>query len=176
MSGNGRIDEKRGMNMDELRLLQVLEKNPRVSITDLADIFNETEEAIVSTKKRLEDEKIICGYHTVINWDKTNRDHCMAIIEVGAQPERETGYDNVAAEISKFPEVSSLYLMSGKSEFMVIINGKTMREVADFVGQKLAPIEGVKHTITCFVLKQYKVEGVLVADEKDSVERLIVTP
>ncbi|SJZ37893.1 Lrp/AsnC family transcriptional regulator [Anaerorhabdus furcosa] len=162
--------------MDELKLLHVLENDPRISITDLADILNETEEVVVRTKRRLEDEKIICGYHTVINWDKTNRDHCMAIIEVGAQPERESGYDNVAAEISKYPEVSSLYLMSGKSEFMVVIQGKTMREVADFVGQKLAPIEGVKHTITCFVLKQYKVEGVVVTEDEEPVKRLIVTP
>ncbi|MEF9968050.1 MAG: Lrp/AsnC family transcriptional regulator [Longicatena sp.] len=162
--------------MDELKLLHVLENDPRISITDLADILNETEEVVVRTKRRLEDEKIICGYHTVINWDKTNRDHCMAIIEVGAQPERECGYDTVAAEISKYPEVSSLYLMSGKSEFMVVIQGKTMREVADFVGQKLAPIEGVKHTITCFVLKQYKVEGVVLTEDEATADRLIVTP
>lgn len=162
--------------MDELKLLHVLENDPRISVTDLADILNESEETVLRTKLRLEADKIICGYHTVINWDKTNKDHCMAMIEVGAQPERECGYDNVASEISKFPEVSSLYLMSGKSEFLVVINGKTMREVADFVGQKLAPIEGVKHTITCFVLKPYKVEGVIIDEEEVSHERLIVTP
>ncbi len=162
--------------MNESKLLQYLEKDPCLSIVDLADILNESVEAVESTKKRLEKEKVICGYHTIINWDKANQDHCMAIIEVGATPERDSGYDKVAQEISRFPEVTSLYLMSGKSEFTVVITGKTMRQVADFVGQKLAPIEGVKHTITCFVLKKYKVEGVVLEEEEATQERLIVTP
>jgi DNA-binding Lrp family transcriptional regulator len=162
--------------MDELQLLHILENDPRVSVSDLADILNEKEDDVVKAKAHLEKEKIICGYHTVINWDKTNKDHCTAIIEVSAKPERDVGYDKVADRIARYPEVSSLYLMSGKSEFMVIINGKTMREVADFVGQKLAPIEGISATVTCFVLKMYKVEGILLDEEKPEDERLLVTP
>jgi DNA-binding Lrp family transcriptional regulator len=162
--------------MDELQLLHILENDPRVSVSDLADILNEKEDDVVKAKAHLEKEKIICGYHTVINWDKTNKDHCTAIIEVSAKPERDVGYDKVADRIARYPEVSSLYLMSGKSEFMVIINGKTMREVADFVGQKLAPIEGISATVTCFVLKMYKVEGILLDEEKPADERLLVTP
>ncbi len=162
--------------MNELRLLDILKKDARISVVDLADILNETEEDVLKAKEKLEKEKIICGYHAVIHWDKTNRDHCTAIIEVGAKPERDLGYDHVAQAISQFPEVSSVYLVSGKSEFTVIIHGKTMREVADFVGQKLAPIEGVLHTTTCFVLRAYKLEGVSMIDEKEKSERLVVTP
>ena len=127
-------------------------------------------------KRRLEKEKVICGYHTVINWDKTNHDKVQAIIEVSAKPERDKGYDNVAMRIARYPEVKSLYLMSGKSEFIVMIDGKSMREIADFVGQKLAPIEGVTQTVTCFVLKQYKIEGVVMDEKTFEDKRQIVTP
>jgi len=145
--------------MDEVMLLKAMENNPAVTISDLADILQENEADVAKEKERLEKEKVICGYHTVINWDKTNTDHCSAIIEVSAKPERDVGYDKIAEKIARFEEVTSLYLMSGTSEFIVILEGKTMREVSDFVGQKLAPIDGVTATVTCFVLKKYKVEG-----------------
>ena len=162
--------------MDDVRLLKVLENDPRISVRDLADILNETENNVLEVKRRLEKEKVICGYHTVINWDKTNHDKVQAIIEVSAKPERDKGYDNVAMRIARYPEVKSLYLMSGKSEFIVMIYGKSMREIADFVGQKLAPIEGVTQTVTCFVLKQYKIEGVVMDEKTFEDKRQIVTP
>ncbi|MCI7222345.1 MAG: Lrp/AsnC family transcriptional regulator [Firmicutes bacterium] len=162
--------------MDDVRLLKVLENDPRISVRDLADILNETENNVLEVKRRLEKEKVICGYHTVINWDKTNHDKVQAIIEVSAKPERDKGYDNVAMRIARYPEVKSLYLMSGKSEFIVMIDGKSMREIADFVGQKLAPIEGVTQTVTCFVLKQYKIEGVVMDEKTFEDKRQIVTP
>ena len=162
--------------MDDVRLLKVLETDPRISVRDLADILNETENNVLEVKRRLEKEKVICGYHTVINWDKTNHDKVQAIIEVSAKPERDKGYDNVAMRIARYPEVKSLYLMSGKSEFIVMIDGKSMREIADFVGQKLAPIEGVTQTVTCFVLKQYKIEGVVMDEKTFEDKRQIVTP
>ena len=139
--------------MDNLKLIDLLVQNPRASITDLADILGQTEETVDRAKKDLEEQKIICGYHTMVNWDKAN-------IDVSAKPERGSGYDKIAERIAHFPEVSSLFLMSGNSEFLVNVNGKTMREVADFVGEKLAPIEGVAATVTMFVLKKYKVNGV----------------
>lgn len=145
--------------MDEKLLLDLLEQNTRASITDLADILGESEEAVAKAKKSLEDNGIICGYHTIINWDKANVDHVDAIIGVKASTQRGTGYDHIAERIGRFPEVSSLYLVSGTSEFLVFINARTMREVADFVGEKLAPIEGVAGTVTMFVLKKYKVNG-----------------
>ena len=162
--------------MDDVRLLKVLENDPRISVRDLADILNETENNVLEVKRRLEKEKVICGYHTVINWDKTNHDKVQAIIEVSAKPERDKGYDNVAMRIARYPEVKSLYLISGKSEFIVMIDGKSMREIADFVGQKLAPIEGVTQTVTCFVLKQYKIEGVVMDEKTFEDKRQIVTP
>ena len=162
--------------MDDVRLLKVLENDPRISVRDLADTLNETENNVLEVKRRLEKEKVICGYHTVINWDKTNHDKVQAIIEVSAKPERDKGYDNVAMRIARYPEVKSLYLMSGKSEFIVMIDGKSMREIADFVGQKLAPIEGVTQTVTCFVLKQYKIEGVVMDEKTFEDKRQIVTP
>ena len=145
--------------MDANLLLDLLFQNPRASVTDLADILNETEENVEKAKKKLEDDGIICGYHTIINWDKANVDHVDAIIGVRASTQRGTGYDTIAEKIGRFPEVSSLYLISGTSEFLVFINARTMREVADFVGEKLAPIEGVAGTVTMFVLKKYKVNG-----------------
>ena len=162
--------------MDDVKLLKILENDPRISTRDLADILNETENNVLEVKRRLEKDKIICGYHTVINWDKTNHDKVQAIIEVSAKPERDKGYDNVAMRIARYPEVKSLYLMSGKSEFVVMIDGKSMREIADFVGQKLAPIEGVTQTVTCFVLKQYKIEGVVMDEKTYEDKRQIVTP
>lgn len=146
--------------MDFDKLLDLLIENPRVTVTSLADILNESEETVDGAIQKLEKDKIICGYHTVINWDKANKEHVDAIIGVQASSERGFGYDRVAEKIARFPEVSSLYLMSGGYEFFVNVNAKTMREVADFVGQKLAPIEGVTGTMTMFVLKKYKVNGV----------------
>ena len=113
--------------MDEMRLLKILENDPRITVTDLADILQEKEEDVLQCKASLEREGIICGYHTVINWDKTNTDHCSAIIQVSAKPERDAGYDRVAERIARFPEVTNLYLMSGTAEFMVFIEGRTMR-------------------------------------------------
>ena len=162
--------------MDSIKLLHLLADDPRATITDLADILGESEKDIQSQIRYLEDNKIIVGYHTVINWDRANNDHVDAIIEVSAKPERDSGYDKIAERIAKFPEVTDMYLMSGKSEFFVSVSGKTMREVSDFVGQKLAPIDGVQATVTCFVLKTYKRDGVLMEFEQEEDDRQLVTP
>lgn len=161
--------------MDNMKLLELLANNPRTSVTDLADILGEDEKTIEEGINDLESNKIICGYHTVINWDKTNSDHIDAMIGVSAKPERGAGYDKIAERIARFPEVSSLYLMSGTSEFMVSVNAKTMREVADFVGEKLAPLDGVTSTVTMFVLKKYKVNGVLMDIEEQEDERQLIS-
>ena len=153
--------------MNEMTLLKLLADDPRATITELADILGESEEDVVAVKTDLEKRKIICGYHTVINWDKTNEDHVDAMIGVSAKPERGKGYDKIAERIARFPEVSALYLMSGTSEFIVSLNTKTMREVADFVGTKLAPIDGVSATVTMFVLKKYKVNGIIMDMEPE---------
>ena len=142
------------------KILTFIEKNSRVDLKELAIMLGVNEVDVVNELEAMEAEHIICGYHTMVNWDKANIDHVDAIIGVSAKPERGSGYDKIAERIAHFPEVSSLFLMSGNSEFLVNVNGKTMREVADFVGEKLAPIEGVAATVTMFVLKKYKVNGV----------------
>ncbi len=162
--------------MDTFKLLSLLKEDTRISVTDLADILGESEEDIEKAKKDLEDRKVICGYHTIINWDKANVDHVDAIIGVKAMTERGKGYDKIASRIARFPEVSGLSLISGDNEFLVNVNAKTMREVADFVGEKLAPIEGVAGTMTMFVLKKYKVNGIVMdMEEEEKDDRMIVS-
>ena len=162
--------------MKQELLLSLLETNARYSTRDLADILLEDEDSDIHTMNELEKKKIICGYHTIINWDKTNRDKVMAMIEVEVSPERDYGYDRIARNIYRYPEVDTMYLMSGKSEFIVIIYGKTMQEVSNFVGSKLATTDHVTSTSTFFVLKEYKVNGVVFGDEEKPEERLVVTP
>lgn len=160
--------------MDNTKLLKAIESNARFETVDLAKMLNETEDNVKKTIKELEDKKVICGYHTIINYDKTNSEEVTAVIEVGCTPRRDTGYDDIAKDIYSYDEVSTMYLMSGKSEFIVIINGKTMKEVASFVAHHLAPIDGVTRTETYFILSKYKVEGVILNQEPKKDDRIMV--
>ena len=162
--------------MDTKLLLNLLTHNAKMEITDLASALNECEEDVTQTLKDLEKNKIICGYHTLINWDKTNTDHVMALIEVKVTPEREFGYDRIAKNIYRYPEVDTMYLMSGKSDFILMIQGRTMKEIADFTATKLACIEGVTGTNTIFIMQTYKANGFIYAEEENKRERLVVTP
>lgn len=162
--------------MKELALLSLLEKNARMEIKDLAMALQESEENVLNTMSELEKRKVICGYHTMINYDHLNKEDVMALIQINATPEREYGYDRVAANIYKFPEVDTMYLLSGAYEFLVIIKGKTMQDVANFVASKLAVIESVTGTSTYFVLKQYKNNGIAFVADEDPNDRLVVTP
>lgn len=157
-------------------VLELLSNNARMKVRDLADILNESKENVISAIDELENDKIICGYHAVVNWSKTSNDKVTAIIQVSSKPTTDSGYDEVAKKIASYSEVTDLYLMSGHYEFTVIINGKTMKEVATFVAHKLAPIEGVTGTLTSFVLTRYKLNGSNVELENNNDQRLIVTP
>ena len=157
-------------------LLTLLENNARYQVKDLAALLNEDEQLVENTIRDLEEKNIIAGYHTIINWDKADTEISKAIIFVNCIPEREAGYDKVAAKIAKYPEVDSLYLISGKAEFMLQVNGKSMREVSNFVAHKLAPTEGVTGTETMFILKEYKLNGRELVGEREDGERLLVTP
>ena len=162
--------------MDTKLLLNLLTHNAKMEITDLASALNECEEDVTQTLKDLEKNKIICGYHTLINWDKTNTDHVMALIEVKVTPEREFGYDRIAKNIYRYPEVDTMYLMSGKTEFLVMVEGKTMQEVANFVGAKLAVVDGVTGTTTNFILKKYKSAGIILSEEETDIDdRMIIS-
>lgn len=144
---------------------------------DLADILQESEENILETMTQLEKEKVINGYHTVINWERANVDRVSALIEVSCQPERDYGYDRIASMIYSYSEVETMYLMSGRSEFIVMVEGKTMQEISNFVGSKLAVVEGVTGTSTNFVLKKYKTAGIILSDDQDDEDdRMVVTP
>ena len=145
------------------RILAIIEKNSRIAINELAVIMGEPEIEVANELKKLEEEGIICGYHTMIDWEKTNLEKVTALIEVRVTPQRGMGFDKVAERIYNYPEVNSIYLISGGFDFMVIIEGKTLREVAQFVSEKLAPMETVLSTKTNFILKKYKDHGTILA-------------
>jgi DNA-binding Lrp family transcriptional regulator len=156
-------------------LLKAIENNSRRTVVDLAAMFGASEEVISNELSQMEKDRIICGYHTLINWDNTSTEKVTALIEVRVTPQRGEGFDKIAERIYLFKEVKSLYLMSGGFDFTVIVEGSTMKEVALFVGQKLAPLEAVISTATHFVLKKYKDYGIIL-DEEQKDERMAVTP
>lgn len=165
--------------MNSNTILELLENNARLTAVDLADILEEDEELIRSEISRLENEQIICGYHTVINYNKALKDQkVMAFIEVDCTPTRNKGYDKTAMLIANYPEVDTMYLLSGNCDFLCLVQGKTMFEVARFVSDKIACVENVRSTKTLFVLKQYKQSGVVMQDAFPEIEegRLVVTP
>ena len=156
-------------------ILEILEKNgPKMSNAQIAGMLGKTEEEVAAIIAGLEKENIIVGYKTLINWDETDFEHVTALIELRITPQRGEGYDKVAQRIYKYPQVKSLYLMSGTYDLAVTIEGKSMKDVALFVAQKLAPMETVISTATHFVLKKYKDDGLIFYnDEKDS--RQVIT-
>lgn len=157
------------------KILTFIEKNSRIDLKELGIILGVDEITLANELASMEKEKVICGYHTLIDWDKTTLQKVTALIEVKVTPQRGQGFDRIAERIYNYPEVNATYLMSGGFDFTVIIEGKTMREVALFVSNKLAPQEAILSTATHFVLKKYKDHGtVLVYNTKD--ERMLVTP
>ncbi|MGN0401242.1 MAG: Lrp/AsnC family transcriptional regulator [Acetatifactor sp.] len=156
-------------------LLAVIEKNSRMDLKELAIILGVEEIDVVNELAALEAEGIICGYHTLINWEKTDIDKVTALIEVRVTPQRGQGFDNVAERIQKYPEVRSVYLISGGYDLMVILEGKTLREVSSFVSDKLSTLDQVLSTATHFILKKYKDHGT-VFGQKSADEREMITP
>ena len=157
------------------KILSVIEKNSRIDIEELAILLGEDETAIANEIADLEKEGVICGYHTLINWDKTNNEKVNALIEVRVTPQKGMGFDNIAERIYQFSEVNAVYLMSGSFDFTVFIEGRTMRDVAQFVSDKLAPMDSVLSTATHFVLKKYKDHGTILSAKKKD-ERQLITP
>ena len=156
-------------------LLSILEKNSRIDFNELAILLGTTEEKVLEEISALENEGIICGYHTLINWEKTSIEKVMALIEVKVTPQRGKGFDNIAERIYNYPEVKAVYLISGGYDLMVILEEKTLKEIANFVSDKLSTLDSVLSTATHFILKKYKDYGtVLNKEEKD--EREVITP
>ena len=138
------------------KLLQLLEEDCTLTRDQLASMSGMTVEEVNAEIKRYEEEKIVLGYKAIIDWDSTDREAVTARIEVSITPQRGEGFDRIAERIYQYDEVESVYLMSGAFDLTVIISGRTLKEVAQFVSQRLAPLEGVTGTATHFILKKYK--------------------
>lgn len=154
-------------------ILKLLEANSKLNPIDIASLLNMDESDVVNTIEKLEKDKVICGYTTLIDWDKTVNEITTALIEIKVTPQRGEGFDKIARRIYNYDEVSAIYLMSGGFDFTVIINGRSMKEVARFVSEKLAPMEHVQSTATHFVLKKYKDYGIIMEKSNKS-ERIPV--
>ena len=159
--------------MDEL--LELLRNNALTTPADIARMLNLPEEEVKARIARYEKDGIIRGYQAIINDDRLDLDRVQAVIEVKITPEREGGFNRTAARIARFSEVESLFLMSGTYDLLVFVHGRNLKEVASFVSEKLATIEGVLSTSTHFMLKTYKENGLLMETEPPN-ERLQVSP
>lgn len=159
----------------EKEILEILEDDAKATPEKIARMLNLDAKEVASKIAHLEKEKIIVKYKTIVNWEKVEEDMIYAFIEVKVIPERDVGFDSIAKRIYRFPEVHSLYLMSGTYDFAVVVEGKGMKEVAFFVAEKLAVLPQVQSTATHFLLKKYKVDGEILAKE-DEDRRLAVTP
>ena len=155
-------------------LISIIEKNSRIDLKELAIILGVEEIDVVNELAALESEGIICGYHTLINWEKTDVEKVTALIEVRLTLQRGQGFDTIADRIKKYPEVRSVYLISGGYDLMVILEEKTLRQVATFVSDKLSTLDQVLSTATHFVLKKYKDHGTNMSEDPD--EREMITP
>ena len=157
-----------------MRILESLDQNARLTAKELAVMLGEDEAKVAAEIRRLEEELVICGYPTLIDWDKTDKHQVTAMIEVKVTPQRGKGFDEIAERIYQFDEVEAVYLMSGGFDLTVMLRGSSLKSVAEFVSGKLAPMESVLSTATHFVLKKYKDHGtVLSASTQD--ERQLIT-
>ena len=156
-------------------LLELLEHDARRPVNELATILQRSEYEVESQIQQMEKDKIILSYNTLINWEKFGDNTVTSIIEINLTPQREVGFDAIAERIYRFDEVRTVYLMSGSFDLLVIIEGKSLQDVANFVATRLATIEGVTATRSHFMLKPYKKDGVIIND-KERDHRLVVSP
>ncbi len=148
------------------QLLQIIEKNSRIDIAELAVILGAEEIDIANELKKMEEEGIICGYHTLIDWEKTTIEKVSALIEVRVTPQRGQGFDSIAERIYKYPEVNAVYLISGGYDLLVSLEGKSLKDVSGFVSDKLSTLDSVLSTATHFILKKYKDHGTILGKKK----------
>ncbi|MGI6093924.1 MAG: Lrp/AsnC family transcriptional regulator [Lachnospiraceae bacterium] len=156
-------------------ILRILEKNSRITAEELSIMLEVDESVIKDTVAALEKEKIICGYHTLINWDKEDENHVTALIELKVTPQGGDGYNKIAEQIYSYPQVDSLYLMSGAYDFLVQMHGRNIKDIAMFVSENLASMEEVSSTATHFMLTKYKEQGVTFVKRKHD-GRMVITP
>ncbi|MCH5211048.1 MAG: Lrp/AsnC family transcriptional regulator [Oscillospiraceae bacterium] len=155
-------------------ILNILDKEKNnISRAKIAQMLGAEEKEVAESIEKLEKENVIVGYKTIINWDKTDKDVVTALIDLRITPQRGEGFDRVAERIYKYPQVKSLYLMSGAYDLAVTIEGSSMKEVALFVAEKLAPMDSIISTATHFVLKKYKEEGIVFEDDEKDTRQVI---
>ena len=155
------------------QILAIIEKNSRISVKELAVILGAVEIDVANELKALEEEGIICGYHTMIDWEKTDIEKVTALIEVRITPQRGQGFDKLAERIYKYPEVNSVYLISGGYDLLVSLEGKSLKQVSSFVSDKLSTLDGVLSTATHFVLKKYKDHGTILGKKYEDTREMI---
>ena len=156
-------------------LLSIIERNSRIPFDELAVLLGVDEEAVINELNSLEKEGIICGYHTLIDWEKTSLEKVNALIEVRVTPQRGQGFDKIAERIYNYPEVRAVYLISGGYDLLVTLEEKSLKEISRFVTDKLSTLDTVLSTATHFILKKYKDHGTIL-DKKHADEREIITP
>lgn len=156
-------------------LLSIIEKNSRIPFDELAVLLGASEEDVINELNALEKEGVICGYHTLIDWEKTSLEKVNALIEVRVTPQRGQGFDKIAERIYNYPEVRAVYLISGGYDLLVTLEEKSLKEISRFVTDKLSTLDSVLSTATHFILKKYKVHGT-VLNKKQADEREIITP
>ena len=157
------------------KILTFIEKNSRIDLKELAIMLGVDEASVVNELEAMEKERIICGYHTLIDWDKAGLEKVTAMIEVRVTPQRGMVFDKIAERIYNYPEVNSVYLISGGFDLMVTLEGKTLREVSQFVTDKLSTLDQVLSTKTNFILKKYKDHGTVMAVPAKTDERGIMS-
>ncbi len=159
----------------EMQLLDLLKEDCRLPLEKLAIMLGATTAEVAEAIDRMEQDRVILRYAPTINWDKTDRERVEAMIQVNVTPQRDKGFDEVAGRIYRFEEVKSVYLMSGGYDLLVLVEGRTLKELALFVSSKLSALEQVTGTQTCFILKRYKEEGVIFEGDKAD-NRLVISP
>lgn len=164
------------LTVKEMEIVEILEKDSRIAINDLAKMVGLTAEETEQSIKKLEDNKIIVKYISIVDWTKVEEQPGVrAMIDVKVTPKRGVGFDEIAERIYRFNEVNSVYLMSGTYDLSVIVEGKSMNEIANFVSQKLSTLDSVLSTTTHFILKKYKHDGIIFEPEKKD-KRIVVSP
>jgi len=167
--------DKRDKKELERQLLHLLEDNSRYSLSTLAGLLSSTENEIAALIQELENRKVILKYTATINWNKTDGAPVTAMIDVKVTPKKGVGFDEIASRIYRYPEVEAVYLMSGAYDLSVVVKGKTMHEIAEFVAKKLSPLDSVISTTTHFILKKYKHDGVIF-DDGTGDRRMVIVP
>ena len=156
------------------QLLAFIEKNSRVDFKELAVLLGVEEIDVVNELQKCEEEGIICGYHTLVDWDKVGLDKVSALIEVRVTPQRGEGFDKIAERIYNYPEVNAVYLISGGYDLLVSIEGKSLRDVSLFVSDKLSTLETVISTATHFILKKYKDHGTILDKKREDTREKVL--